>query len=166
VALAVLIADPASKGRYLGPCLAENGRYRCQEPLYELTDRNLTFCLHCQSYWLVDEHTDLVRRERLEVLVTTSEARNSFEMLGRDPSLVNGLVARNQPDDRHPVTREPMFVLRKLTEADAQLSLLRAAARRSSRKGWEVSPKASPLQKVAFTPLLSDLEEFPRYRLC
>lgn len=132
VALAMLILDPASRGRYLGPCLAENGRYLCQEPLYELTDRNLTFCLHCQAYWLIDEHRDLVRREMLDVLVTASQAKRSFEMLGRDPGLVDRVTARLVPDDRHPVTREAMFVLRRLTEASAHLSLLGAATRSTS----------------------------------
>lgn len=116
VVLAVLITDPASKGRYLGPCLAENGRYRCQEPLYELANQSVTFCLYCQSYWLVDEHRDLVRREMLELLVTPAEARRSFEMLGWDPGLVNAIVGRLAPDDQHPVTHESMFVLRRFTQ--------------------------------------------------
>jgi hypothetical protein len=131
MALAVLILDPASRGRYLGPCLAENGRYPCQEPLYELTDQNLTFCLHCQAYWLIEEHRNVVRREMLDVLVTALEAKHSFEVLGRDSSRIDGLVRLLVPDDRHPVTREPMFILRRLMEANAHSSLLRAVRKTS-----------------------------------
>jgi len=130
--LAVLILDPASRGRYLGPCLAENGRYPCQEPLYELADQDLTFCLNCQAYWLIEEHRNVVRREVLDVLVTALDAKHSFEVLGQDSSCIDGLVRLLVPDDRHPVTREPMFVLRRLMEANAHSSLLRAVRKTSA----------------------------------